>query len=129
MFKLITKFSKHNTYQKKVQMQRPRLLFGRESKDWIWSNEVKNLTWLVNSSIMYEPPQIVCMAPFFCTRKAIQKHCYLPGMKTRVLKWSLLQYNLMVKVHFLTIRFSRFIILPTTIKMENIEKSNDNVKP
>jgi len=37
----------------------------------IWSNEVKNLTWLVNSSIMYEPPQIVCMAPFFCTRKAI----------------------------------------------------------
>lgn len=71
MFKLITKFSKHNTYQKKVQMQRPRLLFGRESKDWIWSNEVKNLTWLVNSSIMYEPPQIVCMAPFFCTRKAI----------------------------------------------------------
>lgn len=77
---------------------------------WIWSNEVKNLTWLVNSSIMYEPPQIVCVAPLFCTRKPLQKHCYLPGMKTIVLKWFLLQYNLMVKVYFLTIRFSRFII-------------------
>lgn len=78
---------------------------------WIWSNEVKNLTWLVNSSIMYEQPQIVCMAPFFLYKKAITE-TLLPSWdeNNRVLKWFLLQYNLMVKVYFLTIRFSRFII-------------------